>query len=78
MNDIRKEMLLEAVWHCLKYILTIVFCVLKLCGAIDWHWIWIFSPLILFVFLKLIELWIFSFLMCIAPRLVEWIERWNS
>lgn len=26
-------------------LLTIVFIVLKLCGVIDWSWIWVFSPM---------------------------------
>ena len=26
-------------------LLTIVFIVLKLCGVINWSWIWVFSPM---------------------------------
>ncbi len=26
-------------------LLTIVFIVLKLCGVINWNWIWVFSPM---------------------------------
>lgn len=26
-------------------LLTIVFIVLKLCGVIDWSWVWVFSPM---------------------------------
>lgn len=26
-------------------LLTIVFIVLKLCGVINWSWIWVFSPI---------------------------------
>jgi Transmembrane Fragile-X-F protein. len=28
-----------------SWILAIVFMVLKLCKVIDWHWVWVFSPL---------------------------------
>jgi hypothetical protein len=31
----------------LDIILTIIFVVLKLTGNIDWHWLWVFSPLII-------------------------------
>lgn len=26
-------------------VLTIVFIILKLCGVIDWSWVWVLSPL---------------------------------
>ena len=28
-----------------SWVLAIVFMVLKLCKVIDWHWVWVFSPL---------------------------------
>lgn len=28
-----------------SWLLAIVFMVLKLCKVIDWHWVWVFSPL---------------------------------
>ena len=28
------------------YNLTLVFIVLKLCEVIDWHWVWVLSPVI--------------------------------
>lgn len=28
-------------------LLTIIFVVLKLCGVIDWDWIWVFLPFII-------------------------------
>ena len=31
----------------LDVILTIVFVVLKLCDVITWHWLWVFSPLLI-------------------------------
>lgn len=78
MSKTRKEMLVDVGLHSLKYILTIVFCVLKLCGAINWDWILVFSPLILSLILKLFVLVILSFFVCVAPRLVDWLERWDG
>ena len=44
-------------------VLTIVFIVLKLCGVIDWSWLWVLSPLwisliigiILFICLSVVD-----------------------
>lgn len=27
------------------YFLTILFCALRACGAIDWNWFWVMSPI---------------------------------
>ena len=35
-------------------LLTIVFIVLKLCGVIDWSWVWVLSPLWISVALFLV------------------------
>lgn len=35
-------------------LLTIVFIVLKLCGTIDWSWIWVLSPLWIGVLISVI------------------------
>lgn len=78
MNDKRKKMLLDVGWHSLKYILTIVFCVLKLCGVINWNWIWVLSPLILSLTIKVFVFVILSFFVCVAPRWLEWLERWDE
>lgn len=43
-------------------ILTIAFIVLKLCGAINWSWLWVLSPMWIGIVLSviiaiIIELW---------------------
>lgn len=35
-------------------VLTIVFIVLKLCGVINWSWIWVLSPMIISVSLSIL------------------------
>lgn len=78
MNSKRKEMLFEIGRHSIKYILTIVLSVLKLCDVINWNWILVFSPLILSLIIKVFVLVILSFLVCVAPRWLEWLERWDE
>ena len=43
MNDNKREVVYGRVP--LTTILFVVFLVLKLCGVIDWPWIWVFAPL---------------------------------
>lgn len=74
----RKKMLAEAIWHSLKYILTTIFIVLKLSGVINWNWVWVLCPLLVSIAAKLIGLIVLSLLMCVAPRIIEWIERWED
>ncbi|MCF6775255.1 hypothetical protein L3V83_01585 [Thiotrichales bacterium 19X7-9] len=31
--------------YCILLALSLLFMVLKLCGAIHWSWLWVFSPL---------------------------------
>ena len=40
-------------------LLTIVFIVLKLCGVINWSWLWVFAPLWISAALGLLGLLIF-------------------
>lgn len=44
--------------------LQIVFIVLKLCGVINWSWLWVFSPLwlgsVLGAILVIIYIWLIS------------------
>lgn len=75
MTGKRKDMLFEIGGHSVKYILTIVFCMLKIFGVIDWNWIWVISPIILSLIVKVFILLVLSFLVCVAPR---WIERWDE
>ena len=35
-------------------VLTIAFIVLKLCGVIDWNWLWVVSPTLIEIILILI------------------------
>lgn len=74
MSDVK----ISIAWHSIKYILTIVFCVLKICGVINWNWIWVFYPILVSIAAKLIRLIAISFLVCIVPWYLEWIERWDE
>jgi hypothetical protein len=46
-------------------LLTIVFLVLKLCGVIDWAWIFVFLPIIISVGFTIL-LWIVLFIIAIV------------
>ena len=37
-----------------QVILTLIFAALKLDGAIDWSWLWVFSPIFAWEIIKLI------------------------
>ena len=43
-------------------VLTVVFVVLKLVETIDWHWLWVLSPLWINAFLVLIVYAIFLYI----------------
>lgn len=50
-------------------LLTIVFIVLKLCGIINWSWIWVLSPIwISFILSILIVLIIFLVAILVTPK----------
>ena len=52
-------------------ILTIVFIVLKLCGVIDWRWLWVLSPLWISLVISLV---IIVWMVCWEKRNDTW--RW--
>lgn len=59
MNDNRKEVTGSGITF--EGALFITFLVLKLCGVVDWPWLWVFAPLwvpILLV-LGIITIWFF-------------------
>jgi hypothetical protein len=43
-------------------LLTIVFITLKLIGVINWHWIWVLSPIIFLLLIKITILLIIIFI----------------
>lgn len=70
-----KEMKLSIVLHSVKYILTTIFIALNLLGVVHWYWVWIVSPLLASLVIKVILLLILSFFVCALPR---WTERWDK
>ena len=45
MNDkISYDYKIDAIGICISF-LTVLFVLFKFCGAVDWDWIWIFSPI---------------------------------
>lgn len=52
-------------------LLTIVFIVLKLCGVIDWRWLWVLSPLWISLVISLV---IIVWMVCWEKRNDTW--RW--
>lgn len=57
----------------LSTILTLVFLVLKLCGVIDWAWIFVFLPMIISVGLTIIiALIVFVFTLIV----IKYGDRW--
>jgi hypothetical protein len=51
--------------------LTLVFLILKLTGVINWGWIWVFSPLWIFLGL-LIAIFALLFVFIIIAALMKW------
>jgi uncharacterized membrane protein YoaK (UPF0700 family) len=51
--------------HYFLPLLTVVFLVLKLTGYIDWHWFWVFSPLVAAVLLAVL-------LIILLPQIAAW------
>lgn len=51
--------------------LTIVFIILKLCGVIDWRWLWVLSPLWISLVISLV---IIVWMVCWEKRNDTW--RW--
>lgn len=49
-------------------LLTIVFIVLKLCGVIQWSWLWVLSPIWISISFSLILLIIFVIISAIFRR----------
>lgn len=45
-------------------LLTIVFIILKLCGVINWSWIWVLSP----IWISIILVIIFAIIIAITTR----------
>lgn len=41
-------------------LLTIVFIILKLCGVIDWSWVWVLSPIWIGLIIVILVIIIFS------------------
>lgn len=70
-----KEMKLSIALHSAKYILTAIFIALNLLGVVHWYWVWIVSPLLISLAIKVIILLILSFFVCALPR---WTERWDK
>jgi hypothetical protein len=52
-------------------LLTIVFLVLKLCGVIDWAWIFVFLPIIISVGFTIL-FWVVIFLIAIVGYKKGW------
>lgn len=52
-------------------LLTIVFVVLKLCGVIDWAWIFVFLPIIISVGFTIL-LWVVIFIIAIVGYKKGW------
>ena len=48
-------------------LLTIAFIVLKLCGVIDWNWVWVFAPL-----------WGSIAIYCLAVVVSSVVDAWRS
>jgi hypothetical protein len=70
-----KEIKLSIALHSAKYILTAIFIALNLLGVVHWYWVWIVSPLLISLAIKVILLLILSFFVCALPR---WTERWDK
>ena len=68
-----KETKLSIALHSAKYILTAIF--IALLGVVHWYWVWIVSPLLISLAIKVILLLILSFFVCTLPR---WTERWDK
>lgn len=51
-----KEMKLSIALHSAKYILTAIFIALNLLGVVHWYWVWIVSPLLISLAIKVILL----------------------
>lgn len=49
-------------------LLTIVFIVLKLCGIINWSWIWVLSPIWISVILVILIVVIFVFVVKVINK----------
>lgn len=49
-----KEMKLSIALHSAKYILTAIFIALNLLGVVHWYWVWIVSPLLMSLAIKVI------------------------
>ena len=52
-------------------LLTIVFLVLKLCGVIDWAWIFVFLPIIISVGLTIL-VWVVIFIIALVGYKKGW------
>ena len=75
MSNRKRSLIFEIAWRSVKWILTIIFMILKLLGVISWHMMWVISPLLLSLALKVVYMLILDFLVCVLPR---WSERWND
>lgn len=76
MNDNKREVVYGRVP--LTTILFVVFLVLKLCGVIDWPWIWVFAPLWIpfaLVLVLFIVLAIIYFIVTILDKRIT--RRWR-
>ena len=55
-------------------VFTVIFVVLKLCGLIDWSWLWVLSPIWISIALVVVLL-IIAF---ICTVIIDWIDKKDS
>ena len=52
-------------------VLTVIFVVLKLCGLIDWSWLWVLSPI--WISFGLVLMIVLFSVICLA--ISDWIDK---
>lgn len=58
----------------LSSVLTIIFVVLKLCGLIDWSWLWVLSPTWISIGLTVVLILI----LFVCVKISNWMDKRNK